>query len=110
MAANEIHQYDIGTIFELTMMDDEAVLDISGQLLMEIHFAKPDGTVLVKIASFTNTTGTQDGVDGKMEYTTVTGDLDQTGTWKIQGIVQLPTGKWSSDISSFKVYKNLQVV
>ena len=110
MAANEIHAYDIGTIFELTMMDGTSPLDISGQLDMKIHFTKPDGSFVEKTGSFTNTSGPQDGTDGKMEYTTVTNDLDQIGTWKIQAIVQLPSGKWSSDISSFKVHKNLQVV
>ncbi len=29
MAANEIHLNDIGTVFELTMMDGDAVVDIS---------------------------------------------------------------------------------
>ena len=103
MAANEIHIGDIGTVFEVTLMDDIVVVDISSASVMQIVFEKADGTKVINTAVFTS-----NGVDGKMQFvTTVAGDLDQTGNWKIQGIVTLPTGKWSSDISKFKVYGNL---
>ena len=49
-----------------------------------------------------------DGSDGKMQYIIVLNtELDQKGNWKIQGIVELPSGKWSTDIDKFKVYENL---
>lgn len=103
MAANEIHIGDIGTIFELTLMDDVVVVDISTATVLSIHFAKPDATTVTVTASLVT-----DGTDGKIQYITPDANfLDQTGGWKIQGKVTLSTGTWSSDISTFKVYKNL---
>jgi hypothetical protein len=105
MAANEIHIGDIGTIFEVTLMDDVTPVDVSAASVMEIVFRKSDGTTIV-----TNTaTFTTDGTDGKIEYKTVLDtELDVKGNWRIQGKVTLPSGSWSSDIDTFKVYENLQ--
>lgn len=103
MAANEIHIADIGTIFEITLMDDLVIVDISTATLMEIIFVKPDASKVTNIAALVT-----DGTDGKMKYTIlVDTELDQTGSWKIQGRVVMPTGTWSSDIDKFKVYGNL---
>lgn len=102
MAAKEIHLLDIGTIFRVTLMDDDIIVPLNGAELKEIHFLKPDGVVVVKEADFYS-----DGADGIIEYITIANDLDQTGSWKIQAKVTLPTGTWSSDISKFKVYGNL---
>jgi len=103
MAANEIHIGDIGTVFEVTLLDDEVVEPIDGATLMEIIFVKPDKTKVTNIASWSS-----DGIDGKMRYViSLDTELDQKGTWKIQGIVTFATGKWHSDIDSFKVYENL---
>jgi hypothetical protein len=106
MAVNEIHVGDIGTIFELTLMDDTVVVDVSSAVAIgtkQIHFVRPDGTASTEEASFTT-----DGTDGKIQFITPDVNfLDQAGGWKIQGKVTLVTGTWSSDISSFKVYKNL---
>lgn len=106
MAANEIHVGDIGTIFELTLMDDTVVVDVStavGAGTKVIHFVKPDGTSTTEEAAFVT-----DGTDGKIKFTTPDAlFLSDAGSWKIQGKVTLSSGTWSSDISSFKVYKNL---
>lgn len=103
MAANEIHIGDIGTVFEVTLMDDEVIEPINAATLMEIVFVKPDKTKVINTAVFSS-----DGTDGKMRYVIANDtELDQKGTWKIQGIVTFATGKWSSDIDSFKVYENL---
>lgn len=103
MAANEIHKGDIGTIFEVTLKDDVAIVDVSSATTKEIFFRKPDGTtVLTKAAEFKT-----DGTDGIIQYTTILDDLDSVGGWKIQGHVILSTGEWKSDIASFKVYDNL---
>ncbi len=103
MAANEIHIGDVGTVFEITMMDDDVVQDIGSATDMEIVFEKPDKTKVTNIASRSG-----DGTDGKMRYViSQASELDQKGNWKIQGIITFPTGKWSSDIDKFKVYENL---
>ena len=48
-----------------------------------------------------------DGIDGKIEYTTVADDLDQVGMWRLQGEVTFPTGAFPSDKSEFQVMGNL---
>ncbi len=108
-ATEEIHLNDIGTVFELTVNECNnttginEVVDISSASSIVLYFLKPDkSTTLTKTATFST-----DGTDGKIRYLSETGDLDATGTWKIQGQVQLPTGTWSTDIHSFKVWPNL---
>ena len=105
MAANEIHIGDIGTIFEVTLMDDLDIVPIANASVMQIVFVKPD-EAKTKVINTAVLSG--DGSDGKMRFiTTVVGDLDIKGTWKIQGKVTLPTGSWSTDIDKFKVHENL---
>ena len=103
MAANEIHIGDIGTVFEVTLMDDVTIVQIGDATSMEITFVKPDKTKVINVASLTS-----NGLDGKMQYKILLdSELDQKGTWKIQGNVTLPTGQWSTDIDKFKVHENL---
>ena len=99
---NEIHLYDIGTVFEVTLYECENTIDISVASTKKILFRLPDGSVLEKDGVFKT-----DGTDGILQYTTIEGDLIQKGTWKIQARITLPTGTWSSDTEKFKVYVNL---
>lgn len=101
MSANEVHVGDIGTIFELTVMDGASVVDVSTATTKEIVFRKPDGTTATKTATFTT-----NGSDGKIRYATVANDLDKHGTWKVQAHIIMPTGEWRSDMSEFTVYTN----
>lgn len=102
MAANEIHLNDIGTIFTVTMMEDTAVVDLTGITTSELVFTKPDKSKVTQ-------TGVVDAnpATGIIRYTTVTGDLDQTGRWKWQAVVVIPGWEGSSDIGEFIVYGNL---
>jgi len=110
---SEIHQDDIGTEFIVTITECvngvDVALDISSATVMIIKFRKSDATVELHTAAFTsiNSGGAGDGSDGKISYYTVAGDLDLTGTYKIQGVVTTPAGNWSSVIDSFKVKSNL---
>jgi len=106
-SVEEIHLNDIGTVFEIPLLDcDVAASDINTATVKTVFFMKPDGTTLVtKDAEFKT-----DGTDAIIQYTTIDGDLDQTGTWKIQARVTLPIGTWSSEIKTFKVYANLDTV
>ncbi len=98
----EVHVGDIGTVFEVTIKDNTSVVDISSATTMQIIFRKPDGSRLEKTATLTNS-----GVDGKMEYTSVSGDLDRHGSWKLQGRVVMSGGAWRSSVGNFDVYPNL---
>tara|TARA_Y100000034_G_C6819933_1_gene369157 strand:+ start:753 stop:1061 length:309 start_codon:yes stop_codon:yes gene_type:complete len=102
MAANEIHINDIGTIFTITVKDGSSTVNISSASTKQVILKKPSGTKLEKDAAFVT-----DGTDGQMKYTIVSGDLDETGTYKLQGYLVISDGTFYTDITSFKVYRNL---
>ena len=102
MAANEIHKGDIGPQFTVTVQDGTTVVDISTASTKQLIFKKPGGTILTKSTSFVT-----DGTDGKMQYVSVDGDLSDDGVWKMQGKVIIGGNTFSTDITSFKVYRNL---
>jgi hypothetical protein len=101
MAANEIHVNDIGTVFTITLLDGTSTVGISTATTKNIIFGKPDGTSVIQTGTFTT-----DGTDGKLYYTSVSGDLDQCGFWKIQVHI-IDSGAWRSDIGNFEVHKNI---
>ena len=102
MPANEIHLNDIGTKFLVTVTDGSSAVDISGASTKQIIIQKPSGTKLTVATAFDS-----DGTDGKMSYTTVEDDLDEAGSYKLQGKVAISDGTFYTDITSFKVYRNL---
>lgn len=96
---------DIGTTFTITIVDDDSVaVDISGATTVSMIFLKPDQTTITKTATFVT-----DGSDGKIQYETVDGDLDQSGLWHIQGYVDISSGDtiFHSEIGGFLVGCNL---
>ena len=102
MAANEIHKSDVGTIFRATIQDSTFTVDVSAAGTKQLKFRKPSGTVVTQTAAFTT-----DGTDGRIQYTTVSGDLDSTGQWSWQAYVALAAGTWHSSVSYFDVHPNL---
>lgn len=102
MAQEEIHVGDIGTVFELTIQDDNSAIDVSGATTKNIVFKKADGTTVTQAASFTS-----DGTDGKIRYAVVADDLDVAGEWSIQGHIVIPAGTWYTDIGFFTLHDNL---
>ena len=102
MAANEIHVDDVGTQFLLTIMDGSAAVDISSASTNQIIIKKPSGTKMTKSATFSS-----DGSDGKIYYSSIADDLDETGSYKLQGKVIISDGTFYTDITTFKVHRNL---
>ena len=102
MPANVIHQNDIGTAFVVTIQDGDAAVDVSSASTKKIIFKKPSGTKLTYDAGFVT-----DGSDGKIKYNAVADDLDEIGTYKLQSYVIISDGTFYTDITSFKVYRNL---
>ena len=100
--ASQVHQNDVGTKLLVTVTDNDSAVDISSATSLSIFLKQPDGDVLEKTATI-NT----DGLDGKMYYLTVLGDLDKAGTYKIQGKVVISSGAFFTSISTFKVHCNL---
>ncbi len=103
--AAEIHVADVGTAFECTIVDEDGnIMDVSGASTKEIWFGKPDLSVATFAAAFVT-----DGTDGKIQYVTAAeADLDQAGTWKIQGFVKFGSYELHSDIHKVKVFANLK--
>ena len=102
MAANEIHLNDIGTQFLLTIKDGSATVDISTASTKQIIIKKPSATKITATATFST-----NGSDGKIYYSTVADDLDETGSYKLQGKVIIDDGTFYTDITTFKVHRNL---
>lgn len=100
--ASEIHYGDIGVNFNITVMNGTAVLNVSNANSINIIFQKPDGSDLTKTATLVT-----NGTDGNIRYTSVSGDLDQVGTWQIQARVNFGASVFSTDIQKFKVYRNI---
>lgn len=73
---------DIGTSLQVNIEENDVAVDVSSATAKQIIIEKPDGTLLTKTAAFVN-----DGTDGKIQYTTVTGDIDQVGIWRFWGKV-----------------------
>jgi len=103
----EIHVGDIGTEFEVTIVDEnDAVIDVSTAITKQIIFEKPDRSILTKSAQLST-----DGSDGKIKCFSVAGDIDQYTTdrlWKIQGRAVFASEEWSSEIGEFPVGRKLQ--
>jgi len=100
--ASEIHYGDIGVNFNITVMNGAAVLNVSNANSISIIFQKPDGSDLIKTATLVT-----NGTDGNIRYASVSGDLDQIGTWQIQAKVNFGASVFSTDIQKFKVYRNI---
>lgn len=98
----EIHLNDVGTILEITLYDNGSVVDISSATTKQFLFRKPDEVVLTKTAVFTT-----NGTDGKLRYTTQSGDIDTEGYWEFQAYIVTPSGSWSSEVVSFAVLPNI---
>lgn len=101
MAADEIHVGDVGTRFLVTIMDGATAVDVSTATVKQILLKKPSGVILTKSASFVLT-----GADGRIQYFSIAGDLDLAGFWHIQAYVEMPAGKWHSDVQLFEVHAN----
>jgi hypothetical protein len=100
-----IHKADIGTKFELSIVDsDDTTIDVSSATVKYIYFKKPDGTKIRRTASF-NT----DGSDGIITYTTILADIDQIGEWQVQGYVEITAGKFFTEKKTFNVLETLYV-
>lgn len=87
-----VHVDDMGTWIATIVDQDDVVVDVSGASAKKLSFKKPDGTTLIKTADFTD-----DGVDGKIQYTMLAGEVGQAGEWLWQGYVVLGGAEFYSE-------------
>ena len=101
--ATIVHVGDIGTIFRLTIVDEDGdAIDVSGATTKKIYFEKPDRTKIVRTATFYT-----DGSDGIIQYAVVDGDLNKSGDWQVQGWVDLADGEFFSALGEFTVRETI---
>ena len=103
MTAIYIHNADIGTIFRLTITDTSGTaIDVSTASTKYIYFQKPDLTKIKRTAEFYT-----DGTNGIIQYTSIALDIDQAGTWSVQGYVETVSGKFFTQKTSFSALSNI---
>lgn len=93
-----VRKNDIGVIIRVTISDDAGVVDLSGTSGNLLLLRKPSGEVLSKSASLYNL-----GVAGQIQYTTISGDLDETGRWEAQAFIDLGSTELKSTSFRFRV-------
>lgn len=93
---------DIDTVIEITVKEDDAVVDISFATTKDITLQRPDLTTVVKDGVFTT-----DGVNGKIKFVTADGDISMHGEYSVQIYTVLPAWSGYSTIGTFEVYENL---
>ena len=99
---DEIHKYDIGTIFQLEVQEDDVAVDISAATNITMYLRPPSLTTKTVVGEFVT-----DGTDGLIKYTTIADDLDEEGPWDIQGKITLPAWIGHTSLVAFIVYPNL---
>ena len=100
MTDTVIHLGDVGTIFELTIVEKDGVtpVNVSTASVKKIYFMDPAGVKKNATASFTT-----NGSDGKIRYTSVAGFINSLGMWSMQGYVEIGSAKYYSEKTGFKV-------
>ena len=103
---DEIHIGDVGNRITTTVTRNDVALDISGYTIHNMIFSCPEKRYkITRTGTFTTT-----GVDGKLLYDFVDGDLaiNTDGVWGVQVYLQNGSGsKLFSSIANFTVYPNL---
>ena len=99
---DEIHQYDIGTVFQLELQEDGVAVDVSAATDITFYFGAPSGATKTKTGQFVT-----DGSDGLVKYATIADDLDEVGPWQVQAKITMPAWEGHSSIVQFAVYPNV---
>jgi hypothetical protein len=89
---------DVGTVFEIVVIDENGPVNIQFSNTREFIFGKPSGFI-TRPAQFVT-----DGTDGRLFYVSVPGDLDEPGEWRLQARVEVPgVGIFKTETCTFFV-------
>lgn len=91
----KIYVNDVGT--EIVV---DCGSDISTATTTDLLIHKPNGRVATWSGSIYNT--------NYIKYTTILGDLDEAGDYKIQAYIELPSWSGRGESTSFTVYKGFE--
>lgn len=98
-----IHLNNIGTVFSVTVYDEtNTLVNVSGASVAEMLFYLPDTTIYTRSGVLQNA-----GISGVMQYTSVSGDLNQIGMWRYQGHITYGGRNLYTDITDFRVSNNI---
>jgi len=98
----DLHVGDIGTPLRFTIKESGAPADISGYDWLILHLEKKDKTLIDR-----SLTPVTDGKDGKVQYITELGDIDQKGNWRAQIFYGDTSGSWHTSIVTLVVEDNI---
>lgn len=98
----EIHVNSVGTVFEITLIENGTAVPIATATTLTITFKKATGATISRTVALST-----DGFDGKMSYATISGDLDVDGSWMLQAYIAMPSWQGYSSIGEFEVLGNL---
>jgi hypothetical protein len=102
-SSSEIHVGDVGTQFITTVYNQlEEIQDLSTATTITFRFYTPSRESRDCVGALYT-----DGLDGKVVYSLIQGDIDEAGTWKFQCILEFAGGTWSTNIEEFTVYSNI---
>ena len=93
----------IGLVITLTITEDDVPVNVSTASTKTIRIRKPDGSVVEKAAAFTT-----NGSEGKITYTTIAGDIDLVGEYRVQAYVVMSGFTGYSTVVRFDANRNLQ--
>jgi hypothetical protein len=100
----DMHVGDIGTPLRFTIKENNAAMDVSNYDWLVLHLEKKDKSVVDMPLSLVT-----DGKDGKVEYITQFGDVDQKGKWRAQIFYGDTSGSWHTSIVELVIDANLCV-
>lgn len=100
----DLHVGDYGIDLVLVIRDRKSkIVDISSATEMKFLFQRPSGSTFYTIANLYT-----DGKDGKIKYQLQPDDLDESGEWKLQGVITSGTSsELHADIEKFNVGDNI---
>jgi hypothetical protein len=98
MTIETAHKGSIGTKIIITCLSAEAIADgisLSAASVKKLFARKPSGAIVEWTAQIAGTDA--------LEYTTLAGDLDETGTWTIQAYIASPLWTGRGDTVAIRV-------
>lgn len=94
--SNIIQVGDIGTEIELTVRDEGVAVNLSAATTLQILLTSPTGVEKTLTAELVT-----DGTDGKLRAYTVSGTIDEEGSWYAQARVVTPSWNVTSSRARF---------
>jgi hypothetical protein len=99
----------VGVIIRTTIREEDdngdlVIINLASVTQKNIIFKKPSGALVTKAGVFYT-----DGADGKLQYLTIAGDLDEDGIWSMQADFVFPGAGYDgpTEIGQFRVLPNL---